>query len=111
MSLLNPINPPAVPFKRPTDDPYNGPGFTALDDTPVVVSLQAASVTNGLAPGQGYTLAGTVFTPRGLDRREGDRFTYQGRDYTLVGPVRGDQDHPFTGGDFGWVAHTIERSS
>lgn len=110
MSLLNPISPPAVPFKRPTDDPYGGVTFADLGDTPVVVSLQAPSVTNVLAAANGYNLAGTVFTPRGVDRKEGDRFTYQGRDYTLIGPVRGNQDHPFTGADFGWVAHAIERS-
>ncbi|WAY18399.1 hypothetical protein OF855_24490 [Mycolicibacterium fortuitum] len=92
---------------RPTEDPYGGATFADLGDTKAVVSLGAATVTTGFD----YRQAGTVFTPRGLDRKEGDRFTHNGLEYTLVGPARGDQPHPFTGDDFGWVAHAIERSN
>lgn len=107
MSLLNPISPPAVPFKRPTETAYGDTSFVDLGDTPVVVSFQRANVSQGDGPG--YTQQGLVFTPRSLDRKRGDRFVYNGVDYVLVGERRGDHLHPFTGEDFGWVAHTIER--
>lgn len=96
-----------VPFSRPTESAFGDMTTAALGDTPAVVSIQTGSVS--LGDGPGYTQAGVVFTPRNLDRREGDTFVYNGATYVLVGARRGDHPQPFTGDDFGWVVHSIKR--
>jgi hypothetical protein len=87
MSLLNPAYAPTVTFQRPALDADGNRAPTVLGDTPVVISDTSRQ----------------VFIPRGIDRRAGDQFTYNGRLYTLAGQPRGDMDQPFTGEDFGWV--------
>lgn len=96
-----------VPFSRPTESSFGDTASTSLGDTPAVVSIQTASVS--LSDGPGYSQSGVVFTPRELDRREGDTFVYNNVTYVLVGARRGDHLQPFTGDDFGWVVHSIKR--
>ena len=107
MMLINPLAAPVIGFTRPTETPYGEVSFTTLGDTPAVVSISNPSIAG--ADGPGSTQAGVVFTPRGLDRKEGDRFPFGGHTYELVGNTRGDQDHPLTGADFGWVSHAVKR--
>lgn len=111
MPVLNPDFAVSVPFTRLTEDSFGGSTPTDLGATPVVVSIAAAATAkdSGERQGPGYTQAGTVFTPRGLDRKAGDRFTYNGATYVLIGLPRGNQPQPFTGDDFGWISHSIER--
>lgn len=113
MSLLNPISAPERQFRRPTETPYGESAFTSLGGIASVVSLGAESAKSSsvLSQRSAYQIAGIVFTPRGAGVKEGDRFTYNEVEYALVGPALGDQDQPFTGDDFGWVEHAIERSS
>lgn len=117
MPVLNPTFAGAVAFQRCIDEennvwtdlPYQPAGDTpAVRKTPAVVSLDKPVARTGSGPR--YTQGGTVFIPRGLDRRNGDRFTHNGVKYHLIGAARGDQDHPFTGDDFGWVAFSFEGS-
>jgi len=101
--ILNPVYAQTAEFKRPT-----GPTtFTTLGTNPVVVSV-APTVSVKDSEDQE---SGRAFTPRGLDRREGDRFTYNGVEYSLFGVTRGDHDQPFTGDDFGWVVHSLRREA
>jgi len=115
--FIDPMYAGAVPFERLTDEAngvwtpllYQPPGTNpAIPDTPAVVSLSPAAVQAGNGPR--YSQGGTVFVPRELDRRHGDRFTHSGTKYRLVGGARGDQDHPITGDDFGWVAFSFVNS-
>lgn len=116
MPVLNPAFAGAVAFERCTDQSnniwvplaYQPPEGDPAEKTPAVVSLDKPVART--ASGFRYTQGGTVFLPRGLDRRNGDRFTYNGVKYHLIGAARGDQDHPLTGDDFGWVAFTFEGS-
>lgn len=103
MGLLNPAYTPSVPFQRPTEDNLGNTTWADLGDTPAVVALASSGIETGVG-GPVYTQSGTIFIQRGVDRKAGDRFTYQGFSYTLVGVAQGDMVHPFTGDDFGWVA-------
>lgn len=118
MAFLDPQFTVQVPFERLVDEAngvwtpltYQGlPGGAVQTATPSVVSLDKPTAQPGNGPR--YVQGGTVFVPRGADRRHGDRFTYNGRRYRLIGAARGDQDHPITGDDFGWVAISFESSS
>lgn len=93
MAILNPAYAPSVPFRRPNTDADGNKAPTALGLTPVVVSEKTKQ----------------VFVPRGLDRKSGDQFEFNGGKYTLSGRARGDMLHPFTGDDFGWMAFDIEE--
>lgn len=111
MAVLHPDFAVSVPFSRPAEDSFGKVTSTDLGATLAVVSIGAAATAKdtGERQGPGYTQAGIVFTPRGVDRRAGDRFTYNGATYVLIGYARGDQPQPFTGDDFGWISHSIER--
>ena len=106
MGLLNPAYAAPLAFQRATTDKDGNTASVDLPATPAVVALAAPGLEAGNGPR--YTQTGTVYVPRGTDRMAGDRFTYQGHDYTLVGVARGDLDQPFTGSDFGWVAFTFQ---
>ncbi|MBY0440983.1 MAG: hypothetical protein K2Q25_02410 [Mycobacteriaceae bacterium] len=102
MGLLNPAYAPLIAWERPTEDADGNTSYADLGTTATVVSLASPRVEAGSGPR--FIQSGTVFVPRGIDRKAGDRFTYKGFKYTLVGVARGDQDHPFTGADLGWMA-------
>lgn len=117
MGFIDPAFAGEVPFERLVDEAnstwapllYLPPGEDdPVTNTPAVVSLDKPRA--GAGNGPRYTQGGTVFLPRGLDRKRGDRFTHNGDKYRLVGAARGDQDHPVTGDDFGWVAFSFEGS-
>lgn len=91
MALINPAFAPTATFQRPAEDADGNKTPTALGANPVVVSLAREM----------------VFIPRGLDRKAGDQFSFDGGQYTLAGRPRGNQPHPFTGDDFGWVAFDL----
>lgn len=106
--LLNPIYAPTAAFTRVTEGSYGDATLTPLGSCQVVVSM-AQAASSARAEGAGTTQIGVVFTPRSVDRQEGDRFTYNGETYELMGHARGNQDHPFTGDDFGWISHAFRR--
>ncbi|AQT81967.1 hypothetical protein B1R94_25975 [Mycolicibacterium litorale] len=117
MGFIDPTFAGEVPFERLVDEPnndwaaltYQAPGEDEPRvNTPAVVSLGRAVASGGNGPR--YSQGGTVFLPRGIDRKSGDRFTYNGAKYRLVGRPAGDQDHPVTGDDFGWVTWSFEGS-
>lgn len=53
--------------------------------------------------GKPYMQAGSLFVPRGSDLKDGDRVTYQGKTYGVVGDRQWDQNHPSTQHDFGYM--------
>lgn len=105
MGLLNPAYAPLVPFERPTEDADGNTAWAQLGDTPAVVQLVGPGLES--SSGTTYAQSGIVFVPRGSDLKVGDRFTWGGVHYMLSGGPNGDQDHPFTGDDFGWVSFTF----
>lgn len=107
MTLINPVFAQSAEFQRPVETSFGEVSYSSLGMNQVVVALNQPSVAGG---DPGSAQIGMVFTPRGLDRREGDRFVYGGQGYELVGDTRGDFNHPFTGDDFGWVSHAIKRA-
>ncbi|OCB42939.1 hypothetical protein A5722_05135 [Mycobacterium vulneris] len=52
-----------------------------------------------------------IFVPRGSDIKANDKFVYQSREYRVLGWPIGDQDHPLTGDDFGWMYFKIGAAS
>lgn len=97
----------AVPVVPERDTGSDGnPNWTPLTETKMVMSLNAPTLVAD-SKGSRYTQSGTVCVPRGYDLKHGDRLPYDGAKYTVVGRQRGNQDHPFTGDDFGWVQFTV----
>lgn len=93
---------PVLPFRRPTEDPDGNVDWAALADYPAAVEFTGQGVDTGT--GRRRAEAGLVYVPRGSDVKIGDQFQWtNGNQYTLTGGPRGDQDHIFTGADFGWV--------
>lgn len=106
--MINAPFAPTLPFERP--DALGG--YAPLDNIPAVVVLEAPSAGPQSMGAQtdditAFTQSGQVFVPRGSDLRAGDRFTYQGRKYFLVGARNWDINHPMTGYDFGWMTFNI----
>lgn len=96
----------AVPVTPSRDFGADGnPDWQDLAPTKLVMSLGAPRLIEG--KGSRYTQSGTAFLPRGYDIQHGDRIPYDGANYTVVGKARGNQDHPITGDDFGWVQCTV----
>lgn len=72
------------------------------------MSLSAGSAGRSWsAHGARFVQAGEIFVRRGSDVLSGDEVIYNGNTYFITGDARGDQDHPFTGEDFGWVSYTL----
>ncbi|MBX9920005.1 MAG: hypothetical protein K2Y33_09305 [Mycolicibacterium frederiksbergense] len=72
----------------------------------VVIALDAPSA-DGQAAGKSYMQTGSLFAPRGSDLKDRDRFTYQDKTFGVVGDARWNQNHPFTGANFGYVEYAI----
>jgi hypothetical protein len=107
MSVLNPVSTTPVPARRPTEDEHGNKVFASLGTLDAVMALGPPARQTWRAHGDRYVQDGTVFVRRGSDLKAGDEIQYGGYWYTVVGQPRGDQDHPFTGDDFGWVAYTL----
>jgi hypothetical protein len=112
MPLLNPQFTTTVVPQRPTDD---GMGNTVWADLPAVQAViwagghaAARSVRLSTDRGPQWTAFAQVFLPRGSDVKSGDRIPYQGVFYVLSGVTSGDEVHPFTGNDFGWMVFNVE---
>lgn len=107
MSVLNPVSTVTVTPRRPTEDPDGNKVFTDLPPVGVVPALDPPARAAWRSHGERYIQDGKVFVPRGTDLIAGDELTFNGATFTVVGNARGDQDHPFTGEDFGWVVYTL----
>lgn len=106
--LLDPAVAPTLPFERPA-----GAGFTSLGSFPALVDLSAPAPGPDQLGAQteditSFTQAGMLFLPRGTGVQAGDRLTYQGRKYLVMGARNWDQDHPLTGDDFGWMTFGLQ---
>jgi hypothetical protein len=109
--LLDPALAPTLPFERPTAG--YGSTYSALGALPALVELDAPAMgpaslgvqTNDITK---FTQTGTLFVPRGAGTQAGDRVTYQGRKFLIMGAQNWDMNHPMTGDDFGWMTFAIE---
>lgn len=114
--LLNPQFLPTVVPQRPTDD---GMGNTTWTDLPPIQAAVwigsrgsgAHSVALGGQRGPTWTEFSQLFVRRDCGLKSGDRIPYQGLFYVLSGSPSGDQVHPFTGHDFGWMTFIPEGHS
>jgi hypothetical protein len=106
MPVINPALTTAITPQRPTEQ-FGEEDFTDLSVVGVVISLSAPS--RGVDTR--FTQDGTMFAPRGADIQAADRFSYQGHWFRVVGWARGDQNHPISGDDFGWMTFAIEAAS
>ena len=88
-----------------------------------VVSLQPAMSRPRLGEGQEnrFLQDAAIYIPRGtagpdnpfngaptLGLQAGDEITYNSEKFTIAGDARGDQEHPFTGSDFGWMGFRMQ---
>lgn len=116
MPLLNPLLNPkfmiTVVPQRPTDD---GMGNITWANRPPIQAViwagghaAAHSVRLAVDRGPQWTAFAQLFVPRGSDVKSGDRIPYRGLVYVVSGPASGDQVHPFTEHDFGFMAFNVE---
>lgn len=96
---------PQVLFQRPNEDADGDPTYTDLATLPIVIDLSGPGIESG--SGRQDAQQGIVFVPRGSGLLIGDRFSWGGNTYLLVGGPDGDMIHPFTGADFGWVSYNV----
>jgi hypothetical protein len=111
--LLNPKFLTTVVPQRPTDDGMGNTGWVDLDPVPVALWIGSRgsgthSVTLGGAKGPSWTEFAQIFVPKDCGLQSGDRIPYQGLVYVISGTPSGDQVHPFTGNDFGFMSFTVE---
>lgn len=103
--MLAPVYGVTITPTRLTSDSLGNHTPTALAPiTNAVFALDAPSADDNSSL---YSQGGDLFVPRGSDLRNGDRVTYQGRTFGIVGEAQWDMDHPLTGEDFGYVVYTI----
>lgn len=103
--LLGPIFGVPITPQRPVSDGLGN--LSWVNRAPIanaVFALDAPSSNEDSV----YSQGGSLFVPRGSDIANGDRISYQGRDFVAVGPPQWDMNHPFTGEDFGYVEVRIE---
>jgi hypothetical protein len=99
-ALLTPLFGENIVPQRPTSDGLGNLSWTDLTAIPdAVFALDSASATEDSV----YSQGGSLFVPRGSDITNGDRVTYQGRYFVVVGVPMWDMNHPMTGEDFGYV--------
>lgn len=112
MALLNPQFLTSVVPQRPTDDGMGNTTWTGENGVPdlpavrVAVWLGSPSSAAGQR-GPAWQEQAQVYVPRGSDLKSGDRIPYQGLKLVLSGIAVGDQVHPFTGHDFGWMVFSV----
>ena len=105
--LLDPQYVTSVVPQRPTDDGMGNTTWADLSAVDVVIWAGAPGLMSG-AKGPLWSESAQVFARRGSDLKSGDRIPYQGSLWVLSGTPAGDQVHPFTGHDFGWMAFSVE---
>lgn len=93
MGILNPRFTETISPRRPVED-FGEETFTDLKSIKAVFSTDSQK-------------RGLVFVPRGSDLQANDVFTRKGREFRVLGYPVGDQEHGFTGSDFGWVSYLI----
>jgi hypothetical protein len=104
MVLLGPVTGVTITPQRPTSDGLGNLTFADLDDIEnAVFAVEPAVGGSRLHPDSVYRQSAQLFVPRGSDIRNGDRVTYQGRNWVVIGELLWDMDHPMTGEDFGYV--------
>lgn len=106
MGLIQAPYAPLLLFERLSEDADGNKTYTSLGNISACVDL----IGQGLESRAGGSRAqggGVVAVPRGTDVKVGDRFTYGGQHYMLATGPDGDQVHPFTGDDFGWMTFTF----
>lgn len=109
MGLLTPVGVTITPQRSTTvfgEDTWVA--ITPISNAVFVLSTPSASVGNiGSTKDRLYAQGGSLFVPRGSDLKDGDRVTFQGKTFGVVGDAQWDMDHPFTGDDFGYVEYAI----
>lgn len=82
-----------------------------------VVSLQPAMSRPRLGEGQEnrFIQDAAIFIKRGTTGpngipalQAGDEVQYNGEDFTIAGDARGNQPHPLTGADLGWMGFRMQ---
>lgn len=100
---------PVVPFER-----KDGTGvYQPLATLPAMVELlppTAGPSSMGIQTPDVtvFTQAGQVWVQRGSNLLAGDRLTWSGRQYVVMGAANWDMNHPMTGYDFGWMSFDIQ---
>lgn len=110
MGLLDPPFTVTVTVQRPAFDNRGNPTWSIPYVGPAVVSVEAAAKRPRIL-GEGQDLFiqdAMLFIPRGTDVRAGDHVIYNNWKFIVAGRPRGDQPHPFTGSDFGWMAVSMQ---
>jgi hypothetical protein len=114
MGLLNPAFTVPVTRHRPVyDSRGNDTADTSGDITlQAVVAVDPAFRRPGTVQGKEdrFFQDATVFVPRGSDIAPGDRLLYNTWAFIVAGRPRGDQLHPFTGDDFGWMSFRCQSA-
>lgn len=103
--MLQPIFGTTIVPQRSTPDELGNQAYAPLAEIAgAVFSLSAPSADGNSSL---YSQSGELYVPRGSDLRNGDRITYQGRTFGIVGEAQWDMDHPLTGEDMGYVVYAI----
>lgn len=110
MAVINPAFTQTIHPRRPVES-FGDETFTDIAPLQAVISLQAPTHKTGTGSQSRFLIYGTLFVPRGSDLQSNDVFSYKGFTFRVTGWPRGDQDHPFTGDDFGWVSYMVEAAA
>lgn len=104
--MLKPVGVTITP-QRVTESEFGETQWADLNsiDNAVIALSTAAPV--GSEVGKVYTQSGALFVPRGSDLRNGDRFTYQGKTFGVVGDAQWDMNQPFANSSLGYVEYAI----
>lgn len=111
-----PAEPVTVDVERPQYD-SRGNRSSITFTLQAVVSVQAAMSRPRLGDGQenrfiqdaAIYIQRTATAPDGsAGLRAGDEVTYNDESFTVAGDARGNQLHPLTGTDFGWMGFRMQ---
>lgn len=101
MALLNPASTTPIQLQRPTAN-FGEETFTPLPPDPDALPVIQAVISLEREK---------LFVPRGSNIKAADKFVYQGREFRVEGWAIGDQDHPLSGDDFGWMYFAIKAAT
>lgn len=103
--MFGPVFGETITPQRPSSDGLGNLTWEPRASIPnAVFALEAPSSNEDST----YSQGGSLFVPRGSVITNGDRVTYQGRAFVVIGPPQWDMDHPLTGDDFGYVEVKIQ---